>query len=96
MAFNEGSFLEGAIAGGIAGAGAGAVAAPVTGGVSFLILGAAGAVLGALLKLKFIQALLFIAIIYLFGKSHIFPPYVIIVLIILFFVMFIGGGKKRR
>jgi len=91
MAWDEGSFLEGVIAGGISGVGAGVAAAPATAGTSVLIFGAIGAVLGALIKIRIFQSIFFVIALFLLSKLNVLPPYVIIGLIIVFFFWVIKG-----
>ena len=94
MAWDEGSFLEGAFAGAMSGAVVGTVVSPATAGLSIPLLSIIGAVLGALIKVRLFQAIITIGGIYLFANLGILPPYMIIILIIIFLFWIIGGMKK--
>ena len=99
MAWSEGSFLEGAMAGAIAAAGTGAAVGATSGtllapGPGTIALGIAGAIIGALLKLRIFVTLLLVGIIYFIAKTGILPAYMIMIIIAVFVFWLISGGKR--
>lgn len=101
MAWNEGSFWEGVIAGGGTGAAAGAMAggaaSAATAGLgipAIPLFAIIGAIVGALLKIRIFVALLLVFILYALMNFVSLPPYVWIIVIVIFVFWLIQGSKR--